>query len=153
MKQRLILYNLFLRQCCFAGGTFYLDHLQICQYVFYSSLETYTSLSYSRQCVYATFYIKHHVALPLMIPAPRMRLVQSTGIRPTTNVSERRRVGNRHRRFLEIKCRRGGRSRGRISHLSRSLVASEGWSLVRDRTNRKHCPSHKIWSYKRDGRW
>ena len=31
------------------------------------------------------------------------------------------------------------------------LVTSEGWSLVRDRTNRKHCPSHKIWSYfKRD---
>ena len=26
----------------------------------------------------------------------------------------------------------------------------EGWSLVRDRTNRKHCPSHQIWSYKRD---
>ena len=24
---------------------------------------------------------------------------------------------------------------------------------VRDRTNRKHCPSHEIWSYKRDGRW
>ena len=36
---------------------------------------------------------------------------------------------------------------------TRSLVASEGWSLVRDRTNRKQCPSHKIWSYKRDGRW
>ena len=33
---------------------------------------------------------------------------------------------------------------------TRSLVTSEGWSLVRDRTNRKHCPSHKIWSYKRD---
>ena len=30
-------------------------------------------------------------------------------------------------------------------------VVSEGWSLVRDRTSRKHCPSHKIWSYKRDG--
>ena len=60
---------------------------------------------------------------------------------------------NRHPRFLEIHCRRGGRSRGRKSHLTRSLVASEGWSLVRDRTNRKHCPSPKIWSYKRDGRW
>ena len=23
----------------------------------------------------------------------------------------------------------------------------------RDRTNRKHCPSHEIWSYKREGRW
>ena len=23
-------------------------------------------------------------------------------------------------------------------------------SKVRDRTNKKHCPSHKIWSYKRD---
>ena len=32
-------------------------------------------------------------------------------------------------------------------------VALEGWSSVRDRTNRKHCPSHEIWSYKRDGRW
>ena len=37
--------------------------------------------------------------------------------------------------------------------MTRSLVASEGWSSVRDRTNRKHCPSHRIWSYKRDGRW
>ena len=63
------------------------------------------------------------------------------------------RMLNRHPRFLEIHCRRGGRSRGRKSHLTRSLVASEGWSLVRDRTNRKHCPSPKIWSYKRDGRW
>ena len=55
---------------------------------------------------------------------------------------------NRHPRFLEIHCRptRSGRSRGRKSHLTRSLVASEGWSLVRDRTNRKQCPSHKIWS-------
>ena len=33
-----------------------------------------------------------------------------------------------------------------------SLVTSEGWSLVRDRTHRKHCPSHKIWSYLR-GIW
>ena len=63
------------------------------------------------------------------------------------------RMLNRHPRFLEIHCRRGGRSRGRKSHLTRSLVASEGWSLVRDRTNRKQCPSHKTWSYKRDGRW
>ena len=31
-----------------------------------------------RQCVYVTFYIKHHVALPLIITAPRMRLDQST---------------------------------------------------------------------------
>ena len=31
-----------------------------------------------RQCVYVIFYIKHHVALPLIITAPRMRLVQST---------------------------------------------------------------------------
>ena len=51
-----------------------------------------------------------------------------------------------------------GRSRGRKSHLTRSLVASEGWSLVRDRTNRKHCQSHKIWSLVRvvvgeGGRW
>ena len=38
-------------------------------------------------------------------------------------------------------------------HLTRSLVALEGWSSVRDRTNRKHCPSHEIWSYKRDGCW
>ncbi len=38
-------------------------------------------------------------------------------------------------------------------HLTRSLVALEGWSSVRDCTNRKHCPSHEIWSYKRDGRW
>ena len=48
---------------------------------------------------------------------------------------------------------RYGRPRGRKFHLTRSLVALEGWSLVRDRTNRKHCPSHEIWSYKRDGRW
>ena len=60
---------------------------------------------------------------------------------------------NCHPRFLEIHCRWGGRSRGRKAHLTRLLVAFEGWSLVRDRTNRKHCPSHKMWSYKRDGRW
>ena len=52
--------------------------------------------------------------------------------------------------FWNTRC---GRPRGRKFHLTRSLVASEGWSLVRDRTNRKHCPSHEIWSYKRDGRW
>ena len=46
------------------------------------------------------------------------------------------RMLNRHPRFLEIHSRRGGRSRGRKSHQTRSLVASEGWSLVRDRTNR-----------------
>ena len=44
-------------------------------------------------------------------------------------------------------------AREKIPYVTRSLVASEGWSLVRDRTNRKHCPSHEIWSYKRDGRW
>ena len=60
---------------------------------------------------------------------------------------------NRHPQFLKIHCRRGGRSRRRKSHLTQSLVASEGWSSVRDRINRKHCPSHRIWSYKRDGRW
>ena len=38
---------------------------------------------------------------------------------------------------------RYGRPRGRTFHLTRSLVALEGWSLVRDRTNRKHCPSHE----------
>ena len=38
------------------------------------------------------------------------------------------RMLNRHPRFLEIHCRRGGRSRGRTSHLTRSLAASEGWS-------------------------
>ena len=52
--------------------------------------------------------------------------------------------------FWNTRC---GRPRGRKFHLTRSLVALEGWSLVRDRTNRKHCPSHEIWSYKRDGRW
>ena len=52
--------------------------------------------------------------------------------------------------FWNTQC---GRPRGRQFHLTRSLVALEGWSLVRDRTNRKHCPSHEIWSYKRDGRW
>ena len=51
--------------------------------------------------------------------------------------------------FWNARC---GRPRGSKFHLTRSLVASEGWSLVRDRTNRKHCPSHEIWSYKRDGR-
>ena len=43
--------------------------------------------------------------------------------------------------FWNTRC---GRPRGRKFHLTRSLVASEGWSLVRDRTNRKHCPSHEI---------
>ena len=52
--------------------------------------------------------------------------------------------------FWNTRC---GRPRGRKWHLTRSLVASKGWSLVKDRTNRKHCPSHEIWSYKRDGRW
>ena len=52
--------------------------------------------------------------------------------------------------FWNTRC---GRPRRRKFHLTRSVVASEGWSLVRDRTNRKHCPSHEIWSYKRDGRW
>ena len=32
--------------------------------------------------------------------------------------------------------------------MTRLLVAFEGWSSVRDRTNRKHCRSHEIWSYK-----
>ena len=158
----------------------------------------HTRFAVITQCVYVTFYIKHHVSLLLIITAPWMRLVQSTWIMPTTNVSDRRRAGNivtmqrrsenvvvassqkkiqinwitwkvsrhniviihdcermlnHHPRFLEIHCRRGGRSRGRKSHLTRSLVASEGWSLVRDHTNRKHCPSHKTWSYKMDGRW
>ena len=42
---------------------------------------------------------------------------------------------NRHPRLWKyiVHCRRGGRSRGRKSHLTRSLVASEGWSSVRDR--------------------
>ena len=31
-----------------------------------------------RQCVYVIFYIKHLVAWPLIITAPRMLLVQST---------------------------------------------------------------------------
>ena len=44
--------------------------------------------------------------------------------------------------FWNTRC---GRPRGRKFHLTRSLVASEGWSSVRDRTNRKHCPSHDIW--------
>ena len=52
------------------------------------------------------------------------------------------RMLNRHRDSWKY-TRRGGRSRGRKSHLTRSLVASEGWSSVRDRTNRKHCPSTK----------
>ena len=52
--------------------------------------------------------------------------------------------------FWNARC---GRPRGSKFHLTRSLVASEVWSLVSDRTNRKHCPSHEIWSYKRDGRW
>ena len=54
------------------------------------------------------------------------------------------------RSFWNTRC---GRPRGREFHLTRSLVALKGWSLVMDRTNRKHCPSHGIWSYKRDGRW
>ena len=52
--------------------------------------------------------------------------------------------------FWNTRC---GRPRGRKCHLTRSLVVSEGWSLVRDRTNRKHCPSHEICSYKRDEGW
>ena len=35
------------------------------------------------------------------------------------------RMLNRHPRFLEIPCRRGGHSWGRKSHLTRSLVTSE----------------------------
>ena len=50
------------------------------------------------------------------------------------------------RSFWNTRC---GRPRGRKFHLTRSLVALEGWSSVRDRTNRKHCQSHEIWSYKR----
>ena len=38
MKHRLILSNLFLRLCCFAGGTCCLDHLQRCQYSWISIL-------------------------------------------------------------------------------------------------------------------
>ena len=45
-----------------------------------------------RQCAYVTFYIKHRVALSLIITAPRMRLVRITWI--TTKVSEHRRAGN-----------------------------------------------------------
>ena len=33
-----------------------------------------------------------------------------------------------HPRFLEIHCTRSGHPRGRKSHLTRSLVAFEGWS-------------------------
>ena len=47
----------------------------------------------------------------------------------------------RHPQFLEIHCTQtvleSGRSRGRKFHLTRSLVAFQGWSLVRDRTKRK----------------
>ena len=50
--------------------------------------------------------------------------------------------------FWNTRC---GRPRGRKCHLTRSLVALEGWSSsVMDSTNRKHCPSHKIWSYIRE---
>ena len=52
--------------------------------------------------------------------------------------------------FWNTRC---GRLRGRKFHLTRSLVALEGWSSVRDHTNRNHCPPHKIWSYNGDGRW
>ena len=38
---------------------------------------------------------------------------------------------------------------GEKFHLTRSLVAFGGWSSVRDRTNRKLCPSHEIWSLMR----
>ena len=44
------------------------------------------SISQKTSCVYFLFHIKHHVALLLIITAPRMRLVQSTLI--TTKVSE-----------------------------------------------------------------
>ena len=47
--------------------------------------------------------------------------------------------------FWNTRC---GRPRGRKFHLTRSLVALEGWSSVRDHTNRKHSPSHEIWSHK-----
>ncbi len=52
-----------------------------------------------------------------------------------------------YRTFWNTRC---GRLRGRKFHLTRSLVTSEGWSLVGDRTN---SPSHEIWSYKRVGCW
>ena len=52
--------------------------------------------------------------------------------------------------FWNTRC---GHPRVRKFHLTRSLVVFGGWSSVRGRTNRKHCPSHKIWSYKGDGRW
>ena len=51
--------------------------------------------------------------------------------------------------FWNTRC---GRPRGRKFHLTPSLVAFGGWSSVRDGTNRKHCPSHEIWSYNGDGR-
>ena len=56
---------------------------------------------------------------------------------------------------FNTKNTRSGRPWGRKWHLIliRSLVTFGRWSSVRDRTNRKHCPSHKIWSYKGDGRW
>ena len=40
----------------------------------------FTDLIHNSVClsVYVTFFIKHHVSLPLIITAPRMRLVQST---------------------------------------------------------------------------
>ena len=52
--------------------------------------------------------------------------------------------------FWSTRC---GRPWGRKFHLTRSLVAFGGWSSVRDSTNRKHCPSHEIWSNKGDGHW
>ena len=47
-----------------------------------------------------------------------------------------------YRTFIPHSFIRGNNSNGR------SLVAFGRWSSVRDRTNRKHCPSHEIWSYK-----
>ena len=85
MKHRLILSNLFLKNVVLlvapAIWTTCRD-AKIIGLVFYNSLEKYKyfSLHCIRQCVYITFDIKRHVALPVVITAPWMRLVQSKNL-------------------------------------------------------------------------
>ena len=56
-----------------------------------------------------------------------------------TKVSERRRAAN------IVTMLRPSRTSCSVAKIKESSI--------RDRTNRKHCLSHQIWSYKKDGPW